>query len=167
MSRQILGSIQVFSLYSQWKEEKTVSRRLRDLSMVNLNQQHIYSNFKMVAWPICLDISFQHATPLSNGYYTNAVIKTPLPGSLRAGYQNAAYLSSNLNLGQYGHQHHHQQQRQHKINPMDRNFMTTDRIHHSLQRWIHFNITSITIDSNCSHCQVGIVTVASGTRHRG
>ncbi len=33
-SWQILGAIQVFSLYSQWKEEKNVSRRLRDLSMV-------------------------------------------------------------------------------------------------------------------------------------
>ncbi len=37
---------------------------------------------------------------MSNGYYTNTVIKTPLPGSLRAGYHNAAYLSSNLNLRQ-------------------------------------------------------------------
>ncbi len=37
-SRQILGAIQVFSLYSQWKEEKNVSRRLRDLSMVILFQ---------------------------------------------------------------------------------------------------------------------------------
>ncbi len=37
---------------------------------------------------------------MSNGYYTNAVIKTPLPGSLRAGYHNAAYLSSNMNLRQ-------------------------------------------------------------------
>jgi trehalose/maltose hydrolase-like predicted phosphorylase len=37
---------------------------------------------------------------MSNGYYTNTVIKTPLPGSLRAGYHNAAYLSSNMNLRQ-------------------------------------------------------------------
>lgn len=37
---------------------------------------------------------------MSNGYYTNPVIKTPLPGSLRAGYHNAAYLNSNMNLRQ-------------------------------------------------------------------
>lgn len=37
---------------------------------------------------------------MSNGYYTNTVIKTPLPGSLRAGYHNAAYLNSNMNLRQ-------------------------------------------------------------------
>lgn len=37
---------------------------------------------------------------MSNGYYTNAVMKTPLPGSLRAGYHNAAYLSSTMNLRQ-------------------------------------------------------------------
>lgn len=73
-SMNILGTIQVFSLYSQWKEEKNVSRRLRDLSM--------------------------HTSPMSNGYYTNPVIKTPLPGSLRAGYHNAAYLNSNMNLRQ-------------------------------------------------------------------
>ena len=44
---------------------------------------------------------------MATGYYTNAsVIKTPLPGSLRAGYQNAAFLNSEMNL------RHIQQQQQ-------------------------------------------------------
>jgi hypothetical protein len=37
---------------------------------------------------------------MAHGYYTNIHIKTPLPGSLRAGYHNAAYLASETNLRQ-------------------------------------------------------------------
>lgn len=31
---QIVGVLCVYSLYSQWKDEKNVNRRLRDLTMV-------------------------------------------------------------------------------------------------------------------------------------
>lgn len=47
----------------------------------------------------------QTSSSVATGYYTSTVLKTPLPGSLRAGYHNSAFLSSELNLRQM-QQHH-------------------------------------------------------------
>jgi len=94
----ILCLLCVFSLYAHWKEEKRVSRRLRDITMTS---------------------------PMSNGLYTTGTMKTPLPGSLRAGFHNPAYLASQMNLG-----------RMHPTSPTPR----IPNIHRSISSLSHYSL---------------------------
>lgn len=78
---------------------------------------------------------------MSNGYYTNAVMKTPLPGSLRAGYHNAAYLSSNMNLRQM-QQFGNRSQVKAALISADLN-----RMHQSLRRYLTISSPFYTVPS--------------------